>query len=277
MSAFPHTWSSWTRHALAAIPFALAMAAGGCVSASQPGVMPADQRSVAEYDLGRDAFHHDKLRESLEHVEKALALDAQNSDAAHLGAIVMLAFCVRSETSSDCRYEEAEVYARKAIAASPDLRDAKNTLGVILIHEGKLEEAMALLKPLANDILYGSPEKSWGNLGWAYLEHGDLDAAIDALGRAVAVQPLFCAGHYRLGVAFERKGQLAAADEAITKALETDAPECKRMQDAYEARARVGAKLGRSAEARADLEKCRELASATPVGKRCSAALGGAL
>lgn len=275
-SSSPRT--RYARFATVAVPLccvALAKAAVGCgAGRSQIGAQSADQQSVAEYDLGRDSFQNGRLREALDHVEKALKLDDENADAAHLGAIVLLGFCSHDERSSDCRYPDAERYARRAVAANAELRDARNTLGVILVHEKKLDEAIATLKPLANDILYNSPEKAWGNLGLAYLERGNADEAIDALGRAVAAQPLFCVGQYRLGLAFEKKGELSAARDAFTKALETDHPDCHRLQEAYDARARVGGKLGQRDEARADLERCRDIASSTPVGKRCAAALG---
>lgn len=244
-----------------------------CCAATAGGAQGADQRSIAAYDLARDAFQNGRLREALEHVEQALSHDEDNADAAHLGALVMLMFCAGDARSSDCRFDEAERFARRALDAQPEMRDAKNTLGVILVHEGRYDEAIATLKPLAEDILYASPEKSWGNLGWAYLLKGDVDRAIDALRRAVAAQPLFCVGNYRLGLAYEKRGELALAREAFTVALDTDQVECQRLQDAFEARARVSAQEGREDEARADLTRCREIAASTPAGQRCAARL----
>ena len=164
------TW----RAARVAIPLccvALAKAAVGCGAARSQeagGPQSADQQSIAEYNLGRESFQTGRLREALDHVEKALKLDDENADAAFLGASILLGFCAKDERSSDCRYNEAEGYARRAVKANPELRDAKNTLGVVLVHEKKYDDAIGVLKPLANDILYGSPEKAWGNLGWAY-------------------------------------------------------------------------------------------------------------
>jgi type IV pilus assembly protein PilF len=245
----------------------------GCSASSRGPVASPEQRSTAEYDLARDAFQSSRFREALDHVEKALKLNEDNADAAYLGAVVLFQFCALDETSSDCRFKEAETYAKKAIAAAPEHRDAKNALGVILIHEKRYAEAIESLKPLANDILYATPEKAWGNLGWAYLERGSLDEAIDALRRSVAAQPLFCVGNYRLGLAYEKKGDLGLSREALSKAVDTDRPECKRLQEAWSSRARVLAKQGFKDEARADLQRCRELSSATPVGQRCSVEL----
>lgn len=228
---------------------------------------------MAEYDLAGDAFKNRRHREALDHVQRALKLDGDNADAAYLGAAVMLAFCALDERSPDCRLKEAEAFARKAVAAAPDHRDAKNALAVILTHERRYDEAIAILKPLSEDMVYASPENAWGNLGWAYLQRGSVDEAIDALRRAVAVQPLFCVGQYRLGLAYEKKGELGAAREAFTRAVDTQLPACKRLQDAFSARARVQARQGLRDAARADLERCRDMARETPVGQRCAVQL----
>jgi Tfp pilus assembly protein PilF len=265
--------SSSTVSAAVAWAVCCAAAAVSCAGARSPGSSNPEQQSIAEYDVARDAFQNQRLREALEHVEKALSLDGENADAAYLGATVLIQFCAASERSSDCRYDEAERYARLALKNNPDMRDAKNTLGVILINEGKYDDAIGVLKPLANDILYGSPEKAWGNLGWAYLKRGSADEAIDALRRAVAAQPLFCVGQFRLGLAFEKKGDFAAARDALNKAIETPRPECQKLQDAHEALGRVFVKLDRRDDARAALEKCRDIASSTSIGQRCAARL----
>jgi Tfp pilus assembly protein PilF len=255
-------------------------AASGSVGCAAPSDGVADPKSVAVYDVARDEFGKGNLREALAKVNEALEADSDNADAAYLGAIIHLAFCAKDEQSSDCRFPEAEKFARHALDSSPEMRDAKNVLGVILVHEKRYDDAIAVLKPLTEDILYPSPEKSWGNLGWAYLEKGQTNEAIDALLRAVASQPAFCVGNYRLGVAYHKAGDLKASREALTRALETDRPGCKTLQDALLLRGQVAAQLKDLDAARADFDKCSELSKATLSGERCLAelkVLGGPL
>jgi Tfp pilus assembly protein PilF len=250
----------------------VSLLAAGCFAL---GPDPEDVKmATAEYGLATDAFHRGKYREALDRVEKALGHDSSSSEAAYLGAVIMLGFCADDETSPDCRYEAAEKFARQALESAPDMRDARNVLGVVLVHRGQAAEAIGVLEPLANDILYLSPEKAWGNLGWAYLEAGKPDAAVTALKRAVAAQPLFCVGHYRLGLAYEKKKDYAAARLAFSRAVAVTQGGCGRLQAAFWGRARVQQRLGLQAEVRKDLEKCRDLAAGSSIGRECSRRLG---
>jgi type IV pilus assembly protein PilF len=228
--------------------------------------------SRSEFDLATDLWiRQGKPREALEHALKAVDLDDENPDAPHLVALLYLDFC--RQAPEDCRLEEAEAQARRALRIKPDYREAKNTLGVILIHRKRYGDAIAVLRPLTADMLYQTPENAWGNLGWAYLESGQTRAAIDALERSVAAQPMFCVGNYRLGLAYEKNDQPRRAEEALTRALTTNDPGCQRLQVAVFARARVRMKLGEGDAAREDLELCVQLGAATPAGEECRSML----
>ena len=255
-----------------AVALGLALAATACPGRGPGNGGDPDRMSDSEYDIARDAFlRQQNPRQALDHALKAVELNDDNFEAAHLVALIYLGMC--STGKDECRLAEAEKYARRALEVKGDFREAKNTLGVVLIHQKRYADAIAVLRPLSEDMLYQTPENAWGNLGWAYLELGKIDAAIDALSRSVAAQPLFCVGNYRLGSAHERKKQLTEALDAYTRALETEAPACKALQDAYLGRGRVLTKLGRGADAKADLKKCRELSLTTPAGKECSSIL----
>ena len=223
----------------------------------------------SQYELGADDFHNGRYRSALGHVEKALELDHEHAEAAYLGAMVMLVFCAADEGGTDCRYERAESFVRHALKANPEMRDATNALGVVLVHLKREREAIAVLRPLTEDILYRSPEKAWGNLGWAYLRDGQLNEAIGALKRSIAAEPRFCVGHYRLGLAYEGKNDYAAARHSFTRALSVPEVACGRLQAAFWGRARVLEQLGAVAELRLDLERCRDLTASSSIGRKC--------
>lgn len=225
--------------------------------------------SESELDVAADLWwRQNQPRDALAHALKATELDPSNADAAHLVSLIYLNFCQFSRID-ECRLPEAERFARAAIHARKGYVEAQNTLAVILVHEKRYDEAIELLIPITEDILYATPEIAWGNLGWAYLEKGDLDRAVPALRRAVAAQPLFCVGNYRLGVAYHQTRQLPQALAALDRALETDAPGCGSLQDAYLERARVHLALGELELTRADLDRCLGLSKSNQAGATC--------
>lgn len=255
----------------------LALSLAGCARSGR-GANSADseRQSEAEYDVARDLFLARRdPRAALEHAQKAVELNESNADAQHFVALIYLYFC--SSSPLDCRLDEAEKAARRAVKSRADFREAQNTLGVVLIQQKKFDEAVTVLDPLAHDILYQTPWDAWGNLGLAYLEKGKVEDAVTALQRSVTSEPRFCVGNYRLGLAYEKKGDLDAARHALSQAVETNRPECQSLQDAFEARARVYSKSKNCELAKGDLEKCRDIAPNSPAGLRCVASLKSTL
>lgn len=267
----------------AAVPTAAAIAAMAAIGLSalgcpgnkgQPGAQSPERQSDAEYDLARDLFGKGQPRAALDHAMKAVTLNEDNDKAQYFVAVIYLAFCSTDAgfAAPDCRLSEVEKYARAALKANPDFRDAKNMLGQVLVNEKRCKEAMAVLEPLTKDPAYVHPFYAWGNLGDAQLCEGQTDAAITSLKNAVAAEPRFCVGHYRLGTGYERKKDLASAETSLTQAVSAD-PQCENLQDAWFARCRVRFGLNKSDDARKDCERCREISSKTATGKACEALL----
>jgi type IV pilus assembly protein PilF len=252
--------------------FGLALLSFGCSSPqTTPGPAQDEQsQSIAEYDIARDLWlNRGQPREALDHVLKAINLDDENADAQHLVALIYLDFCGRA--AQECRLSEAEKHARTALELREDFREARNTLGVTLIHQQRYAEAIDVLTPLARDMLYRTPENAWGNIGWAYLLQGSLPEAVNALQRSVAAQPDFCVGHFRLGQAYERMGNSGQALDSYTHALEAAGGRCQGLQEAYAGRARLLTSMNRSAEAESDLQTCVRLDKRTDAGRECLA------
>jgi type IV pilus assembly protein PilF len=241
----------------------------GVTSPSSP-----ERQSEVEYDLARDVFYKGQPRLALEHCRKAIELDDTNAKALYFASTIHLSFCAGKAgfTDPDCRLPEAEKYARQALQVDEKFRDARNALGQILILEAKYTEAISVLEPLTKDPAFESSFLAWGNLGWAQLLAGHVDQGIESLRNSVT-EPRFCVGHYRLGVAYEKKGNLAAAEQSLTNALSVDAPECKGLQDAWEERAEVRLRLAKVNDAKGDFEKCRDISADSLTGKKCVEAL----
>jgi Tfp pilus assembly protein PilF len=254
--------------------FALALVACG-KGANSPH--NPDRQSDAEYDLAGDAFRRGQPREALDHVLKSIDLNDENAKALKFAAEIYVFFCSGpdEERAPDCHLDLAEKYARKALSADDHFLDARNTLGSVLILTKKYDEAIGILMPLTKDPTYEYPHLAWGNIGWAQVQGGQVDQGIASLKNAVT-NPRFCVGQYRLGIAYEKKGDFAQAESSLTQAVQVDRPECQNLQDAWEARARVRTKLGKQAEARADFEHCRDISADSKTGKACVQMLASA-
>jgi Tfp pilus assembly protein PilF len=245
------------------------VACSGTKPASGPGVPNPERQSDAEYDLARESFQKGETRVAVDHIQKSIAFNEDNDKAHYLHAVILLSFCTgpREFEGPDCKLGDIEKAARAALKSNPDFRDAKNLLGQVLINEKKYKEAIGVLEPLTKDPAYIHPYFAWGNLGWAQVLDGQLDAGIASLRNSVA-EPRFCVGHYRLGIALEKKNDYAMAEQSFSAAMAAD-PQCAELQDAWESRARVRIKLGKTAEAREDYEHCVKISKDTSTGKVC--------
>jgi type IV pilus assembly protein PilF len=235
-----------------------------------PGAQSPERQSDAEYDIARDLFEKGNARAAIDHAQKAIALHEENDKAHYLMAAILLAFCSgpRGFEAPDCKLAEIEKSTRTALKYNPDLREGKNLLGQVLINEKKYKDAIAVLDPLTKDPAYVHSYLAWGNLGWAQVLDGQLDSGITSLRNAVT-EPRFCVGHYRLGIAHEKRGDVPLAEQSFTAAVSVADPQCADLQDAWEARARVRLKLGKTVEARQDYERCVEISKETTTGKVC--------
>jgi type IV pilus assembly protein PilF len=254
------------RHAPIVALFSLLLACGH----SGPAAQSPERQAEAEYDLARDYFYKGEPRAALDHALKAVDLDDSNSKALYFTSSLYLSFCAGNEglTASDCKLAKAEQYARKAISQDDAFRDAKNLLGNVLILENKYKDAIEVLSPLVKDPSYTASYLAWGNLGWAQVLDGSIDQGIASLKNAVT-QPKFCVGYYRLGMAYDKKGDLAQAEQSFTQAVQTESPDCQALQDAWQARGEVRLKQNKKDDACQDLGRCREISEQTASGKAC--------
>ncbi len=237
-----------------------------------PHAQSPERQAEAEYDLAREYFYKARPREALDHILRAVSLDETNVKALYFTSAIYLSFCsgVQGMKSVDCELSNADKFARKTLERDEHFRDARNLLGNVLILEEKYAEAITTLEPLVKDPSYTASHLAWGNLGWAQVKEGHLDEGIASLRNAVT-QPKFCVGFYRLGIAYEKKGNLHDAEENFTSALNVDSPDCKNLQDAWRGRGEVRMRLGNKDDACTDFGKCRDLSGDTESGKVCAA------
>ncbi len=113
--------------------------------------------------------------------------------------------------------KEAEALCHQILATSPQHRETTQLLGGILIQTKRHAEAIPLLKALANALPTSASAQS--NLGIAYLETSQFDAAIQCFKNAIKLKSDFTAAFLNLGIAYRHIGHSVFAFHAYEQAL----------------------------------------------------------
>lgn len=234
------------------------------------------ERSMREYQLAVGLRGEGNTPAAREHVRIALEMDPENAEA-----ILFLGFLDVERRE----FLEAERNLREGIRLLVEqerlasaLAEARNLLGLVLIEQGRFDEAVEVLRASATDAMNVSPHLAWGNVGLALLRTRDYPGALEALEQAVAIQPRFCVGFARMGEALVAQSNYERAEQALSRALEAD-PSCGThvgLQNAWRLRGEARAHLGHREDAVSDFERCVELGPNTDDGVRCQAFLDGA-
>ena len=165
--------------------------------------------------------------------------------------------------------EVLRLESKKQTPSKAMIADAHNSMGVLRMHQRRFDDAVKHFElAIEQDLFNPRAYMAWGNLGWAQQERGDHEQALDALRRAVKINPKFCVGHFRLGKSLVLTKAFEDADEALTRAIEAH-DSCAGFQDAWHARGEVRMNLGHRDDARLDFERCVELQAETESGKAC--------
>jgi type IV pilus assembly protein PilF len=244
----------------------------GCATTSGAG-KPDSERSFREFQLAASLRDEGQTASAIEHLHKAIELDASNAEA-HL----LLGF-IQMERQD---FANAQIHLRTGIDLlekqkrdGSTLAEARNIYGVCLIQLGNYEDAIDVLRQSATDELNTAPHLAWGNLGLAQFRMGEYQEAVKSTMEAVRIQPRFCVGYYTMGQALWELQRLKDAERALVSAIEAD-DTCTadpRLQGAWRLRGEVRARLGHRRDAIADLERCVELDPYSNDGRMCQALL----
>jgi protein O-mannosyl-transferase len=154
--------------------------------------------------------------------------------------------------------DDAIVQFHEALQGSPDDAKSHNNLGSALLHQGKADEAIAEY----HRALHTDPDfaDARNNLGSALLQKGEVDEAIVQYRQALQSKPDYAEAHNNLGLALLRKGGVDEAIAQYQSALQSE-------PDYAEAHNNLGTALvqkGRTAEAIAQYQKALQLDPADP-------------
>ena len=229
-------------------------------------------RAQKEYELSVGLLGEQNIPAAFEHLFKAVELDPKNPEPHQLLGNLYLLRGDLDQAASELRTSKELAKDNPAYGA-PFVAEVENSLGVVLVHQKRYDDAVKVLREAALNLLNRTPHLAWGNLGWAYYEKGQYTDAVTALTQAIRHQGRFCLGHYRLGRTYLALRDFERAEEALTHCVEVPDEGCQNLQDAWHLRGQARAHLGRRSDAIGDFERCVELSADNATGRACQSYL----
>jgi choline-sulfatase len=153
--------------------------------------------------LGHTYLVSGKPREALETMDKVLALNPQSVDALTVAAGIL---------DATGRKGEARAYYERALAVEPESRHLRMSYAGNLASTGSLKEAIGIYEKLIVDFPEEQAFYQYAGIAHSYL--GEYDQAISLLRQALAIRPT-PVGYFNLAVAYEKRGDLKEAAEAL--------------------------------------------------------------
>jgi tetratricopeptide (TPR) repeat protein len=172
----------------------------------------------AWYGLGRIFYTKQRFQDAVNCFEKTLALDPMSVKAEdNLG----LAYEGLNRTEDAIKAYRAalvlEQNSKGSVPKPPDEQPMLN-LAIILIHHGRVDEALPLLMKAAS--IAPRDPKILEQMGHLYLQQGRLDEAGHEFEEAVALSPDSSAVHFLLGQVYRRQGLNEKAKTEFARAAE---------------------------------------------------------
>jgi tetratricopeptide (TPR) repeat protein len=194
---------------------AQALSASG---ASAPALGAAYERALAiDAENAAALAGLGRLREEAGDVAAAVALydraaEADRTDPDPAAAAIRALLAAGKTTEAERRLEEM-------LRRHPrDARAPVELAGILLQRGSDADRAFELAR---RGVQFGGAADALEMLGWALLDRGDSDEAINAFNRALELDPSAVGARYRLGLALARTGDPEGAREAFRQVLES--------------------------------------------------------
>jgi len=182
-----------------------------CTGCAAIKITPEDVRQAhSEYMLGMSFIEQGRLQDAFVKFQKAVQFNPQNKDAHNmLGHI----YTVLEQ------YENSLASYDRAIEIDPSYSEAHNNRSVTLIRMERWKDAIESAERALENPLYPTPENALNNIGFARMKMGNYEGAIKAFRQALLRRALPEAG-YNMALAFIELGQIRAAMSELEKLVE---------------------------------------------------------
>jgi len=166
----------------------------------------------AKVSYGWTEFPLRSLENALQHGQKAVELDRDNSSAHTLLCNVY---------TFQNKYELALREAERALELNPNNADVYSQMGWTLLWAGQLDEAIEALR-MSLRLDDTSKRNAWLHLGMAYYLKQEYEKALETLEKGVITRPDFVGYHLILTATYARLGRLQDARNAAADVLRFD-------------------------------------------------------
>jgi serine/threonine protein kinase/Flp pilus assembly protein TadD len=179
------------------------------------------------YLIGRALAEHDdepdKLEAARSHFEQALKLDPDYAPAL-AGLAQVEGYYYRNVDSQAVHLERADQLAQRAVAAAPDLVEARIALGYAFGWKYQYFKAEDVLREAVR--LDPQNSHAWDSLSWvlAYEQPPKAVEAEKAAREAIRLEPELPVAHYHLVRALLLQGRYADASKALERVAELSGP-----------------------------------------------------
>lgn len=117
-------------------------------------------------------------------------------------------------------YDLAEKHFKKAISLSDDSPQYYNNLGALYLTMDRFDDAIAVFRKAAENLLFATPEMAWTGIGYAYFQKHDYSAAEKYYKKALELNGAYFRAYYHLGELYYSQDRQAEAFSAFTKTVE---------------------------------------------------------
>ena len=219
-----------------------------CASTSGKHEMTKRERTDLLIETATAALNEGDPTSSLINLTEAEKLDTHSASIQYL---LDLTYYQKGETTL------AIASARKAVQWAPAFSPAKNTLGKLLLDQGKLPEAEKYLSEAAHDLTFREAYIAKTNLGILYNKKANSTLAEQWFSKAIfdGSDRACMASFYRGQIYFE-KGEFEKANSDFRRASKNS---CSQFSDAHLAMGRTFLRMKKYDQARAKLLEVQQL------------------
>lgn len=184
---------------------------GALLAACSSATPEMRKEAAARMEMGITYLNQRNIPQAMQELTKAEDLDPDNPQVA---MVLGLAYQTRGE------YGKAEKYFRRAIRKKPDYGDAHNNYGYLLSTLGRSDEAIREYELAVANVLYGTPEVAYSNLGEEYRRRKDLKKAELMYRRAIAFNERYPVALRGMALVLGDEGNWAEAVKSLERCVD---------------------------------------------------------